>query len=429
MPLVRPAPVERSPKTTGAIARLASFLSIVVLGLTIAACSGSADESNGATSSDSVQSRASLLTERLESEQNAVDAVLLALNNGFSSGQIIAGIDNQALQADGSIDGQAAADTPRDFIDVTGTDEAALAPEATGEATVTLVAFQTSSKMTMQMLRERTEQNARLYGGGSYGSSALGFLIDMMSDKGFSAGEVTEMLILGIDEEETLLYGDECPAYRVGQEVFVGVPEVPGDCLRPPGRYPVVDFLTPDDAAAEAATTQPAASGNETAAEGSAPAAEDQIAPPPSVSFSGGATGPPVKPNSTKGEVEPENFFFDATVADGQVEMSIVMTYWLWLRGGYEEVYVDQNCGARLVEELIGTGEAGAETTIGFTVVTSEFIDYTGALCQPGDGDFALSEPGDASKFFLGQADHTGIDGLFGAGIPNAGMQLPLTND
>ncbi len=50
-------------------------------------------------------------------------------------------------------------------------------------------------------------------------------------------------------------------------------------------------------------------------------------------------------------------------------------------------------------------------------VLSSEFIDYTGALCQPGDGEYLLSEPGDASKSFLARADPTGIQGTFGAGI------------
>ncbi|MDG2028221.1 MAG: hypothetical protein P8J50_14030 [Acidimicrobiales bacterium] len=58
-------------------------------------------------------------------------------------------------------------------------------------------------------------------------------------------------------------------------------------------------------------------------------------------------------------------------------------------------------------------------------VQTSEFVDWSGALCQDGDGDFQLRDPGDPLGSFTGQADHRGITGTYSG----MGMDLPLNND
>jgi hypothetical protein len=143
---------------------------------------------------------------------------------------------------------------------------------------------------------------------------------------------------------------------------------------------------------------------------------DESSAVPDSVSFAGGAVGAPGEPNTVRGDVEAESVVFSATVADGVVEMTVWVNYWGWMRGGPEDPpHEDQNCGARLVETLRGSAPAGEATTIELLVETSELSDFTGALCQEGDGDFRVGAPGDRRDTFTGKADHTGIDGSLSA--------------
>ena len=380
------------------------------------ASSPSAPSSPGTTSAE----LADRLAARLDTPNAGVDAVVLALNEGFSSTQIVEGIESDSLEADGSISGETPQDAFRNFVDLDSVDEGASGSGSVGE--VKLAAF-FQGRLTLAALRATAERNADLYGGSSVGNSALEFMIRLMVQQGFSAGEVTEMVVLGIDDYAPD-FGEDCPAYRVGAEVLVGSTGFPDDCKRPPGRYPADLFSSEAESASNGAATSDAVASAAPSTDSPASESADADFPAP-ISFSGGAIGDPLKTNSVKGELEPENFFLDATVANGQVEMTLVVSYWTWLRGGEEEVYVDQNCGARLVEELAGTGPAGPDTRIEMTVVSSEFIDQTGALCQPGDGDIFLSSPGDASRPFIGKADHTGISGRWGG----PAVALPVGNE
>ena len=98
-----------------------------------------------------------------------------------------------------------------------------------------------------------------------------------------------------------------------------------------------------------------------------------------------------------------------------------------WHRGGYEEQFVDQNCGATYRHELRFEGPTGNPTDIRAVVVSSEILEVQGALCDADDPERGLLSAGDMAGRFRGQANGLGIDGTIDGLIPFGGLPLDIS--
>lgn len=199
---------------------------VLIVILVAGACSSTDEPSDGAsavsqstTSSASTTSGASTvgalvaeeLVARLGSDDAAIDALLRALDGGYSADQVFSALD--VLQPDGVIPGSEPDGFALGRIGEAGDEGAARSSVNSGE--LTLVRFQTSDRAPIEVARAHAKQ-----AGAGLGLSGTALVL-MMIEQGFSAIDIIEAMVFGIsaiDSEADLR--STCVSYTVVDELF-----------------------------------------------------------------------------------------------------------------------------------------------------------------------------------------------------------------
>ena len=170
-----------------------TVLTIALLCLVVPSCGGSEGSAGAAGPDTTVDERADGLIARLGSDPIAADALILAMERGYSTQQILDGV-NSDLAADGSIAGQSPASPALGLVsyNVEGDGEGAF-PGVGAEHEVRLVAAFQIEQTPIERLRQNADQERGV-------GETMTFLILARLDAGFSPRDVVEMLILGVDE-------------------------------------------------------------------------------------------------------------------------------------------------------------------------------------------------------------------------------------
>ncbi len=176
------------------------------------------------------------LGDRLGGDDDATDALILALDAGYSTGQVLAGVESATLSGDGSIDGESPAGPP---LGAVASSDAQEGEESLGGNELVLVVFAQSTKTPIERMRERAQEDGTKYEVPA--TSALGYtgtrqIMQMFAD-GLSADQIFEALLFGVDEvahvrpanscsdfEPDASCGDTCATYRIGLEVIYPPP-------------------------------------------------------------------------------------------------------------------------------------------------------------------------------------------------------------
>lgn len=359
----------------------------------VAACGDSGPPATTAldpsdTQADVDPAAGSLIAE-LGSDQAAADALIIAMDGGYSGPQILAAVDAGNLLGDGTIDGEEPAGPALGLVlhssdALSGDDE----EETLGSnVDVVLVALLQAAPAPTPI--EQLRQNAtQALGVGEPATTQILSLLKI----GFGADEVIEMLILGIDG---LANDPDEPDGPVPCAIVVDEIYCPGGL-----RYP----LEPE----QATEPQPDTEVEE------APVPDE--APTGPVSFSGSASQGAIE-NANSDDLRSADF--TATIEASTVTIEATLTVHLWHRGGFEEKFVDQNCGSTYRHVLRFVGPAGNPTDLRATVESSEILEVQGVLCDGDDTERGLLTAGEMSGRFSGKANGLGIDGtITGDWIP-----------
>lgn len=239
-------------------------------------------------------------------------------------------------------------------------------------------------------------------------------LILALAASGYSAEQITDALtqqsILGLETVgETSALTGSCPALRHEDTGALQQPTVPVDT----GCRQIVEALArPDEPAAE---QEPATEPDEP----TSPPEEPEFA-----TYSGEATATAMdaaeRASGGYGAVS-----FEASVDAGVADITITYTHFTWVRGGEDGGPTgDQNCGGIFDVTVAGSGPTGSPTTIPLTVVRYTQVDTVGALCQDGDFDIVLRDPGAGAGRFDGQLNGLGLSGEYSGTVAVAEIQL-----
>lgn len=132
------------------------------------------------------------LIERLGSDTAAADALIISMDSGYSTAQILDGVRSGTLSADGSISAVSPAGSPLDLVsfNVEGEGEAGAVPRSSGDSQLELqlVAYQETTRTPIEELRA----NASLQE--TVGASATSTILFLLADD-FTPADIIEILI------------------------------------------------------------------------------------------------------------------------------------------------------------------------------------------------------------------------------------------
>jgi len=169
---------------------------VVVLLLT--SCGGSATVQEETAAVESSDESAARLIRQLGSDQAAADALIIAMDRGYLTPQLLDAVDNDSLRADGTIQDQEPAGRPLGLVlySLEGEGEGALSSqtESTQLGEVTLVAFAQTQQTPIERLRDATSGPWN----NSVGLTATTVILHLLRQN-FAAADIIEVLILGID--------------------------------------------------------------------------------------------------------------------------------------------------------------------------------------------------------------------------------------